>query len=298
MPRLLFPSRCLSRQRSWGVPLPAFYRKDTGEALLDDESVAHVQAVVATHGADAWWRLPEAELLPPRMAGEAHLWRKGMDTLDVWFDSGCSWAAVMPHAVMPHAAAPQGAADGAVAQADMVAQADIYLEGSDQHRGWFQSSLLTRVGSGVGSAAQAEGGAGEARGGEARGAGSSEGAGAGSMAEHRSSVAPYRKVVTHGFVLDEKGVKMSKSLGNVITPHQLIGDAPPDATPPAAAPPLAAPEAPSPAGKKAKKAKRAKPTADAAIKPCGADVLRLWVALSDWRSDISIGEITISKAPD
>ena len=299
-----YPSRCLSRQRSWGVPLPAFYRRDTGEALLDDESVAHVQAVVATHGADAWWRLPEAELLPPRMASEAHLWRKGTDTLDVWFDSGCSWAAVMPHAAAPHAAAPppasaQGAPHGAVvAQADdhWVAQADIYLEGSDQHRGWFQSSLLTRVGSGVGSAARAEGGGGEAGGGEAGGAGSSEGAGG--MAGGVSSVAPYSKVVTHGFVLDEKGVKMSKSLGNVITPHQLIGDGPPDAMPPAAAPPLAAPELTSPAGKKIKKAKRATRPADAAIKPCGADVLRLWVALSDWRGDVSIGEITISKAPD
>ena len=284
-------SRCLSRQRSWGVPLPAFYRKDTGEALLDDESVAHVQAVVARHGADAWWRLSEEELLPPRLAGEAHLWRKGTDTLDVWFDSGCSWAAVMPHAAAPH-----GAPHGGVTQADnhTVAQADIYLEGSDQHRGWFQSSLLTRVGSGVGSAAQAEGG-----GGEARGAGSSE-EGAGSMVEHGGSVAPYSKVVTHGFVLDEKGVKMSKSLGNVITPRQLIGDAPPpDATPPAAAaPPRATTEATAPTGKKLKKAKRAKPAAGDGIKPCGADVLRLWVALSDWRSDVSIGEITISKARD
>mgnify|MGYP002839604610 FL=1 len=273
------------------MPLPAFYRKDTGEALLDDESVAHVQAVVARHGADAWWRLSEEDLLPPRLAGEAHLWRKGTDTLDVWFDSGCSWAAVMPHAAAPH-----GGAHGGATQADnhTVAQADIYLEGSDQHRGWFQSSLLTRVGSGVGSAAQAEG-----DGGEVRGAGSSE-EGAGSMVEHGGSVAPYSKVVTHGFVLDEKGVKMSKSLGNVITPRQLIGDAPPpDATPPAAAaPPRATPEATAPTGKKLKKAKRAKPATDDGIKPCGADVLRLWVALSDWRSDVSIGEITISKARD
>ena len=103
-------------------------------------------------------------------------------------------------------------------------------------------------------------------------------------------------MVTHGFVLDEKGVKMSKSLGNVITPHQLIGDTPPAAAPPAAAPPRSAAEAaPPPAGKKARKAKRAKTPVAGAIEPCGADVLRLWVALSDWRSDVSIGEITISK---
>ena len=159
----------LSRQRSWGVPLPAFYDRETGEALLTDETVAHVRSLVERSGAGCWWELDEAALLPPRLQAEASRWRKGTDTLDVWFDSGASWSAVL---------APREPA---------APRADVYLEGSDQHRGWFQSSLLTHVG--ASEAARA-----------------------------------YGAIVTHGFVVDGQGAKMSKSIGNVITPAQLIGD--------------------------------------------------------------------------
>jgi len=86
---------CISRQRTWGVPIPVFYQRETGEVLLDAESLAHVQALIAEHGSDVWWERDEAELLPPSRAGEAHLWRKGTDTMDVWFDSGSSWAGVL-----------------------------------------------------------------------------------------------------------------------------------------------------------------------------------------------------------
>lgn len=143
---------CLSRQRSWGVPLPAFYHRQTGEALLTEETVAHVRALVAEHGSNCWWQMSESELLPPRLRGEAGVWAKGTDTLDVWFDSGTSWSAV----TAPHER-PRGAP-----------LADLYLEGSDQHRGWFQSSLLTHAG--------------------ARPAGG----------------APYGSILTHGFVVDER----------------------------------------------------------------------------------------------
>ena len=253
---------CLSRQRSWGVPLPAFYHAETGEALLTDETVAHVQGLVARHGTDVWWRLSEAELLPPSMAKEAHLWRKGSDTLDVWFDSGCSWAAVMPGM-----------------------RADVYLEGSDQHRGWFQSSLLTRAGV-----------AGEA---------AADAAGEPCEVQLEAEAAPYAAVVTHGFVLDEAGAKMSKSLGNVITPSQLIeGSASPEGSPApsetsteGSAVGAQAPE-PEATGSKQRKAKRKKRKAKGQdeLQPCGADVLRLWVALSDWRSDVSLGATVLGKA--
>ena len=244
---------------------------------------------MARRGTDAWWELSEAELLPPHMAHEAHLWRKGADTLDVWFDSGCSWASVLPQTGR--------------------ARADVYLEGSDQHRGWFQSSLLTRTGA-AGEEAAAAAAAGAGGGGEEveqqLGA-DAEAAGA--------EAAPYAAVVTHGFVLDESGVKMSKSLGNVITPSQLIegsGAAPPaasSAVPPATAvadDAQAASEAEA-GGAKQRKAQRKKQAqqqkkkaqqgqGEEELQPCGADVLRLWVALSDWRSDVSLGATVLGKA--
>jgi len=115
---------CISRQRSWGVPIPAFFHKDTGEALLTPESIRHVRDIVAEKGTDAWWELSVAELLPEEYRGDADLYEKGTDTMDVWFDSGSSWAAVRDELGSP---------------------IDLYLEGSDQHRGWFQSSLITSV---------------------------------------------------------------------------------------------------------------------------------------------------------
>jgi isoleucyl-tRNA synthetase len=154
---------CISRQRSWGVPIPVFYDSATGkEFLLNDDTLSHIQALFTEHGSDCWWTMDEEQLLPEKYKAEASKWKKGTDTMDVWFDSGSSWAGV---------AQSRDALDY---------PADLYLEGSDQHRGWFQSSLLTSVAN--------------------------------------NGIAPYKAVLTHGFVLDEKGFKMSKSLGNVVDP--------------------------------------------------------------------------------
>ncbi|MDX2241875.1 MAG: isoleucine--tRNA ligase [Leptolyngbyaceae cyanobacterium bins.302] len=161
---------CISRQRSWGVPIPVFYDEATNEPLMNQETIAHVQAIIAEKGSDAWWELPVAELLPEPYRNNGKTYRKGTDTMDVWFDSGSSWASVLK----------------VRAQGDTPLHypAEIYLEGSDQHRGWFQSSLLTSV----------------------------------AVSGH----APYKTVLTHGFALDEQGRKMSKSLGNVIDPVIII----------------------------------------------------------------------------
>ncbi|MBD2214402.1 isoleucine--tRNA ligase [Nostoc linckia FACHB-104] len=157
---------CISRQRSWGVPIPVFYDEETGEPLLNEETINHVQAIIGEKGSDAWWELSVEELLPEPYRSNGRSYRRGTDTMDVWFDSGSSWAAVLK--LRPELCYP----------------ADIYLEGSDQHRGWFQSSLLTSVAV--------------------------------------NGIAPYKTVLTHGFTLDEQGFKMSKSLGNVIDPAAII----------------------------------------------------------------------------
>eukprot|EP00612_Vaucheria_litorea_P000398 CAMPEP_0171455874 /NCGR_PEP_ID=MMETSP0945-20130129/2589_1 /TAXON_ID=109269 /ORGANISM="Vaucheria litorea, Strain CCMP2940" /LENGTH=991 /DNA_ID=CAMNT_0011981191 /DNA_START=110 /DNA_END=3082 /DNA_ORIENTATION=- len=190
---------CISRQRTWGVPIPVFYHKETGEALLNEESVAHIVSIVKEKGTNAWWELPVSELLPKSHREEAGNWNKGVDTMDVWFDSGSSWAGVVK------------------CSEKLSFPADLYLEGSDQHRGWFQSSLLTSVAC--------------------------------------NSQAPFKTVLTHGFVLDEKGYKMSKSLGNTIDPKDVIEGG-----------------------------------ANQKLKPAwGADVLRLWVSTVDYSSDVSVG---------
>lgn len=157
---------CISRQRSWGVPIPVFYDQETGEPLLNEETIAHVQAIIAQKGSDVWWELSVEELLPEKYRNNGRSYRKGTDTMDVWFDSGSSWAAVLQQ--RPELGYP----------------ADMYLEGSDQHRGWFQSSLLTSVAV--------------------------------------NDCAPYKTVLTHGFALDEQGRKQSKSLGNVVDPKVVI----------------------------------------------------------------------------
>lgn len=157
---------CISRQRSWGVPIPVFYDEETNEPLLNQETIAHVRAIIAERGSDAWWELSVEELLPETYRRNGRRYRKGTDTMDVWFDSGSSWAAV------------------AKQRPELTYPVDMYLEGSDQHRGWFQSSLLT------------------------------------SVAVHGH--APYKMVLTHGFALDEQGRKMSKSLGNIIDPLVII----------------------------------------------------------------------------
>ena len=163
------PDWCLSRQRSWGVPIPAFYCLGCGQWLVTQEILSHLEELVSLQGADVWFSLPEEALLPegtscPHCRGKA--FRKETDILDVWFDSGVSHAGVLE--ARPYLRVP----------------ADLYLEGSDQHRGWFHSSLLTAVGT--------------------------------------RGKAPYKGVLTHGFVVDGQGKKMSKSLGNVIFPEEVI----------------------------------------------------------------------------
>ncbi len=152
---------CISRQRTWGVPIPVFY-KAGGEAVLDAKVVKTFADIVEKEGTDVWFRSSAPEMA--KRLGLSENLAKGSDTLDVWIDSGSSFRAV--------------------AKKQLVYPSDLYLEGSDQHRGWFQSSLLLAVATGEG--------------------------------------APYRAVLTHGFVVDGDGRKMSKSLGNVISPQDVI----------------------------------------------------------------------------
>lgn len=185
---------CISRQRVWGVPIPIFYCEDCGETLVTDETIENVAKVFETEGSDAWWARSAEELLPagtkcPK-CGHTHF-RKETDIMDVWFDSGSTHMSVLKQ--RPELAWP----------------ADMYLEGSDQHRGWFQSSLLTSVAV--------------------------------------TGKAPYKAVLTHGYVVDGEGRKMSKSLGNGIEPDDII-------------------------------------------KQYGADIIRLWVASSDYKADVRISK--------
>jgi len=163
------PDWCISRQRAWGVPIVAFTCQSCQEILVEERLAEHVSRLFEKGGADVWFDLPARELLPPgtrcpKCQGEE--FAKETDILDVWFDSGVSYAAVCEK--RPNLKSP----------------ADMYLEGSDQHRGWFHSSLLASVGT--------------------------------------RGHAPYLSVLTHGFVVDGEGRKMSKSLGNVIAPDEVI----------------------------------------------------------------------------
>jgi isoleucyl-tRNA synthetase len=163
------PDWCISRQRSWGVPITAFSCTDCGEFLADGATMDYVAELFKQHSSDVWFEWEAAQLLPvgtkcTKCGSSA--FEKENDILDVWFDSGVSHAAVLePN---PKLSSP----------------ADLYLEGSDQHRGWFHSSLLESVGT--------------------------------------RGVAPYKAVLTHGFVLDGQGRKMSKSMGNVVAPEDVI----------------------------------------------------------------------------
>ena len=191
---------CISRQRAWGVPIPALY-DEQGKAVLTNEIVAHIISVIDEKGIDAWWTdaADDPAWVAPGLEGK---YRRGRDTMDVWFDSGTSWT-------------------------QATQQADIYVEGTDQHRGWFQSSLLTHT-----SVSSSEG-------------------------------PPFKTLITHGFTLDQDGRKMSKSIGNVIAPSQIMDGS----------------LLPAPTGKK----KHGDPA-------LGPDALRLWAASSDYTRDVVIGQ--------
>ena len=163
---------CISRQRAWGVPIPVFYCKECGEVIVTDETIENVAKIFEKESSDAWVKYSVDELLPEGFkcpkCGKTHCFTKENDIMDVWFDSGITWRAVVEKRSEQLGHTP----------------VDMYLEGSDQHRGWFQSSLLTSI------ATQGK--------------------------------APYKTVLTHGFVFGEDGRKMSKSLGNYIRPDDII----------------------------------------------------------------------------
>ncbi len=162
------PDWCISRQRSWGSPITIFYCESCNETLMSKEICDHVADLMEEQGADVWYSEEAEKLLPPGMkcpACEGTSFRKDMNILDVWFDSGVSHAAVLED------------------RQDLTWPSDMYLEGSDQHRGWFHSTLLASVGT--------------------------------------RGKAPYREVLTHGYVVDGNGRKMSKSMGNVISPQDI-----------------------------------------------------------------------------
>ncbi|HAU31704.1 MAG: Isoleucine--tRNA ligase [Desulfotomaculum sp. 46_296] len=196
---------CISRQRTWGVPIPIFYCAGCGKEIISKDTTEHLQKLFRSHGSDVWFAREAEELIPeglscPECGGT--VFNKENDIMDVWFDSGTSHAGVLEQPeIWP----------------DLRWPADLYLEGSDQYRGWFNSSLSTAIAS--------------------------------------RGEAPYRAVLTHGFVVDEKGYKMSKSLGNVVDPMKVI-------------------------------------------KQMGADILRLWVSSTDYRSDLAASPNILNQLSD
>jgi isoleucyl-tRNA synthetase len=160
---------CISRQRTWGVPIPIFYCQDCNKEIINDDTIFHIQDLFRKHGSDIWFAKEAEDLIPEGLTCPqcgSTKFRKETDIMDVWFDSGSSHKAVL------------------TTRDELVWPADLYLEGSDQHRGWFNSSLSTAVAT--------------------------------------TGCAPYKAVLTHGFLVDEKGRKMSKSLGNGIDPLKVI----------------------------------------------------------------------------
>ncbi len=190
------PDWCISRQRTWGVPIALFIHRETGELHPQtSQLMEQVAQRMERSGVDAWFDLDAAELL----GEDASHYEKVTDTLDVWFDSGVTHACVLRQ------------------RAELQFPADIYLEGSDQHRGWFQSSLLTAIAI--------------------------------------DGVAPYRTVLTHGFTVDSDGRKMSKSIGNIVAPKAVMND-------------------------------------------LGADILRLWVAATDYRGELTVSDEIFKRTAD
>jgi isoleucyl-tRNA synthetase len=190
------PDWCISRQRTWGVPITLFVHKSSGELHPQTSRlIEEVAQRVEQKGIEAWFSLEPEELL----GADAEQYEKVPDTLDVWFDSGVTHSCVLEQ------------------RENLQSPADLYLEGSDQHRGWFQSSLLTAV------------------------------------AIHDR--APYKEVLTHGFTVDEKGEKMSKSKGNVVAPQKVL-------------------------------------------KTLGADIIRLWVAATDYRNEMSVSDEILKRTAD
>ncbi|OSD08764.1 isoleucyl-tRNA synthetase [Trametes coccinea BRFM310] len=222
---------CISRQRVWGVPIPALYHLPSNTAVLDSDSLTHIMSVLREHGPRYWWDGPASAFVPPsRREGlsDAQLdevWRKGTDTMDVWFDSGTSWS-LLDSLYRDPAASVQDAKER-----QRTFGADVCLEGSDQHRGWFQSQLLTAIGS--------------------------------ATTPERARAAPYSTLITHGMVLDETGKKMSKSLGNIVSPMTVIH------------------------GGKGK-----------SEKAYGPDVLRLWAATVEFGKDMSIGPTMLQQCAE
>lgn len=192
---------CISRQRTWGVPIPIVYCKDCGKPIVNDETIKAIADMFRKEGSDSWWTKEVSEFIPESVKCECGCgeFTKEYDIMDVWFDSGVSHTAVMEQ------------------HEGLTWPADLYLEGADQYRGWFQSSLLTSV--------------------------------------VYKGTAPYKAVCTHGWVVDGEGKTMHKSLGNGIDPSEITDQ-------------------------------------------YGADILRLWVASSDYHSDIRISKTILSQLSD
>ncbi|MCJ1375413.1 isoleucine-tRNA ligase [Loxospora ochrophaea] len=223
---------CISRQRSWGVPIPALFHRVTGYAVLTTDSISHIMSVISLRGIDAWWTDDESDpaWVPENLKDAAGLgpYRRGKDTMDVWFDSGTSWTELR--------------------KGDAFRTAEVYIEGTDQHRGWFQSSLLTRI--------------------------AYQSARAGS---DLTVSAPFKTLVTHGFTLDQEGRKMSKSIGNITSPLEIMNGT--------LLPPI-----------KRKKSKLESSQDTAPIYDgMGPDALRLWVASSDYTKDVVVGQLVLKS---